>query len=169
VGVGGLGKPRLRELSDGMAQRVAMLNEGKIEGIGTFQEVFGSQLRGIKNFARLENVFHGVSRISREGTSIIDVGDGPQIEAAFQKTGYVIFHGPPEDIIRATQPLVSSARNSFKGKIVQISDLGSVVKLKVRAGKDFTVQVTKRSFNEMGLNLNAEVYLAFKASSVQTV
>ncbi|MEM3627240.1 MAG: ABC transporter ATP-binding protein [Candidatus Bathyarchaeia archaeon] len=155
--------------AENLAQRVAMLNEGKIEAVGTFQEIFGGPLRGIKNFARLENVFHGISRISPEGTSIINVGDGPQIEAAFKRTGYIMFHVPPEDIILSTQPLVSSARNTFKGKIVQISDLGSVVKLKVRAGKDFNVQITKRSFNEMGLNLNAEVYLAFKASSVQII
>jgi molybdopterin-binding protein len=36
----------------------------------------------------------------------------------------------------------------------------------VDVGKPFMVQITKRSFVEMGLNLNAEVYIAFKASSV---
>jgi len=36
-------------------------------------------------------------------------------------------------------------------------------------GRSFVVQITKRSFVEMGLNLNAEVYLAFKASSVQVL
>lgn len=64
---------------------------------------------------------------------------------------------------------MSSARNLFKGRIVEISDLGSVVRLKVDVGKLFAVQITKRSFDDMGLNLNMEVFLAFKASSVQII
>jgi molybdopterin-binding protein len=52
---------------------------------------------------------------------------------------------------------------------MQISDLGPVVKLKVKAGKDFIVQITKRSFIEMRLNVDSRVFLAFKASSVQTI
>jgi molybdopterin-binding protein len=57
----------------------------------------------------------------------------------------------------------------FKGKITEITDLDSLVKLKVNVGKPFTVQITKRSFNEMGLCLNAEVFISFKASSVQVI
>jgi len=57
----------------------------------------------------------------------------------------------------------------FKGKIVEIVDLSGLVKLKVDVGKLFTAQITKRSFAEMGLNLNAEVFVVFKASSVQVV
>jgi molybdopterin-binding protein len=63
----------------------------------------------------------------------------------------------------------SSARNVFKGRITEIMDLGSLVKLKVDVGKPFAVQITKRSFSEMALNLNAEVFIAFKASSVQVL
>jgi len=152
-----------------IAHRVAVLNEGKIEKIGEFLEIFEKPSRFLADFARLENVFSGVSRASAEGTSIIDVGNGLQVEAAFKKVGNVTFYVCPEDIILSIRPLVSSARNAFEGRIVQISDLGSVVKLKVRAGKDFIVQITKRSFNEMALNVDSKVFLAFKASQVQTI
>jgi len=57
----------------------------------------------------------------------------------------------------------------LKGRITDISDLGSLVRLKVDVGKPFTVQITKRSFVEMGLNLNVVVFIAFKASSVQVL
>jgi len=148
--------------AENLAHRVVVLNEGKIELIGTFQDIFWKPPKSVKNFARLENVFSGISRISAEGTSIIDVGDGLQIETAFKKTGYVTIHVPPEDIILSTHPLVSSARNTFDGKIVQISNGGHLVKLKVRTGKDFIVQITKRPFNEMQLNIYSRVFLAFK-------
>jgi molybdopterin-binding protein len=49
------------------------------------------------------------------------------------------------------------------------SDLGSVIRLTVDVGKRFTAQITKRSFDEMKLNLGTEVFVAFEASSVQAV
>ena len=72
-------------------------------------------------------------------------------------------------IIVSKSAIDSSARNVFKGKITEITDSDSLVKLKVDVGKPFTVQVTKRSFNEMELCLNAEVFITFKASSVQII
>ena len=154
---------------ENLANRVAVLNRGRIEETGRFQEILKAPSRFLADFARLENIFQGVSRITEEGTSIIRVGGELDIEAAFRKSGNTTIYVRPEDIILSTQPLVSSARNTFKGKITEITDLGPVVKLKVKAGKDFAVQVTKRSFNEMRLNLDSSVFLAFKASSVQTV
>ncbi|MEM2341047.1 MAG: ABC transporter ATP-binding protein [Candidatus Bathyarchaeia archaeon] len=152
-----------------LADRVAFLSDGKIEMLGTFQEIFGGRSQSIKSFTMLENIFHGLSRITTEGTSIIDIG-GLQIEAAFKRAGNVTLHIPPEDIILSTRPLISSARNTFEGRITQISDMGHVVKLKVNVeGRDFTVQITKRSLNEMQLNIDSKVYIAFKASSVQTI
>jgi len=151
-----------------LANRVAVLNRGRIDKIGRFQEVFSSPSTFLADFARLENVFEGASRTTEEGTSIIDVGSGVSIVATFGKSGNVTIDVRPEDIILSSQPLVSSARNTFKGKITEISDLGSTVRLKVKAGKDFTVQVTRKSFDEMRLNLDSSVFLAFKASSVQT-
>jgi tungstate transport system ATP-binding protein len=155
--------------AENLAQRVAAFNEGRIERIGTFHEIFGAPSKFLVDFARLENVFSGVSKVTGEGTSFVDVGEGLQIETAFDKIGQVTVFVRPEDIIVSLNPIVSSARNSFEGRIVEISDLGKIVKLKVKAGRDFTVQITKRSFNDMQLNIDSKIFLAFKASSVQMV
>jgi len=155
--------------AESLAQRVAFLNEGTIEKIGTFHEVFEAPSKFLMDFARLENVFSGASKITGEGTSLIDIGEGFRIEAAFEKAGNVTVFVRPEDIILSANPIVSSARNSFEGRVVEVSDLGAIVRLRVKAGRDFKVQITKRSFNEMCLNLDSKVFLAFKASSVQTI
>jgi len=152
-----------------LAKKVGFLLDGKMEKIGTAQEVFDAPSKHLIDFARLENVFSGNSRILEEGTSLIDIGDGIQIEAATRKSGNVTIFVRPEDIILSRKPIVSSARNVFKGKIVEISDMGSVVKLKIDSGKRFIVQITKRSFHEMRLNIHLEVFLAFKASSVNII
>jgi len=152
-----------------VTKRAALLLGGKIVEVGTVQEIFRSPSRHLASFARLENLFSGKSRVLKEGTSLIDVGDGVEIEAALRKSGKISVFVRPEDIIMSRKPVSSSARNVFKGRIMEISDLGSVVRLKVDAGKQFVVQITKRSFKEMQLNLRSEVFLTFKASSVHVV
>ncbi len=152
-----------------LAKRAALMLEGKIVKVGAPQEIFTLPSKLLASYARLENVFSGFSKVTCEGTSLVDIGGGLRIEAAFEKTGNVTVFVRPEDIILSSNPIVSSARNSFEGRIVQISDLGPLVKLKVRAGKDFIVQITKRSFNEMQLNVDSKVFIAFKASSVNII
>jgi tungstate transport system ATP-binding protein len=152
-----------------ITKRAALLLGGKIVEVGTAQEIFRTPSKHLASFARLENVFSGASRILKEGTSLIDIGDGVEIEAALRKSGKISVFVRPEDIILSRKPISSSARNVFKGRIVEISDLESVVRLKVDAGKQFVVQITKRSFNEMQLNVRSEVFLTFKASSVHVI
>ena len=137
--------------------------------IGTPQEVLKGPSTNLASFARLENVFSGKSEILQEGTSVIKVDDRIEIEAALRKYGKVTVFVRPEDIIISKKTMPSSARNVFKGKIFEISDFGPVVKLRVGAGKDFVVQITKRSFVEMRLNVGSTVFLTFKASSVRLV
>jgi molybdopterin-binding protein len=72
----------------------------------------------------------------------------------------------PEEIVVSREPLRSSARNSFRGRIVDITDRGIVVYVTVRVPPDFTCIITRRSLEEMELREGLEVYIAFKASAV---
>jgi tungstate transport system ATP-binding protein len=137
-----------------ITKRAALILGGKIVQVGTAQEIFRVPSKHLASFARLENVFSGTSRILKEGTSLIDVGNGAKIETALKKSGNVTVFVRPEDIIISKKPISSSARNVFKGKIIEISDLESVAKIKIDAGKQFIVQITKRSFNDMQLNIH---------------
>lgn len=150
-----------------LPNRIALMNNGRISEIGTSKEVFGKLSKTLVSFAVLENTFAGEARLTENGTTIIDVGNDVEIASTEKGQGKVSVFISPEDIILSKSRFASSARNIFKGRIVEISDLGSVVRLKVDVGKPFTVQITKRSFEEMKLNLNSEVYIAFKASSVK--
>lgn len=147
--------------------RVALISEGKITEIGEPAEVFGKLSKNLASFAAVDNTFKGAAQVTIEGTTLVDVGNGVQVEVTGQRIGEVSVFVNPRDIILSRKALESSARNVFKGKIVEIVDLGSLVKLKVDVGKLFVVQITKRSFADMDLNLNAEVFVVFKASSVQ--
>ena len=152
------------ELSD----RFILLNQGEIVEAGRPSSLLVTPSKEVARFARSENVFTGVSH-TVEGISHVDVGDGVEVKAAFNRSGRVSVHVSPEDIILSKGRLESSARNEFKGKVTAVEDLGPLVRLKIDAGRVFTVQITRRSFIEMGLDLDSEVYLTFKASSVQLI
>ncbi|MEW5768351.1 MAG: ABC transporter ATP-binding protein [bacterium] len=74
----------------------------------------------------------------------------------------------PKEIIVSRDSLVSSARNSFSGRITALSFIGSQVRIGVDvAGVEFVVIITQKSLEEMGLKPGLEVYLTFKTSVVK--
>ena len=152
-----------------LPHRIALMDEGKITEVGTPAEVFSKLSKNLASFAAVDNTFTGNAKATVLGTSMVNVGNGVQIEVTAQRQGATVVFINPQDIILSKTAVESSARNVFKGRITQITDLNSLVKLKVNVGKTFTVQITKRSFNEMELCLNANVFIAFKASSVQVL
>jgi molybdopterin-binding protein len=152
-----------------LPQRIALISDGKITEVGAPAEIFGKLSKNLASFAAVGNTFTGKAKATTAGTTLVDIGSGVQIEVTVQRQGEASIFISPQDIILSKSAVASSARNVFKGRITEISDLGSLVKLKVDVGKSFTVQITKRSFSEMRLNLNAEVFIAFKASSVQVL
>jgi tungstate transport system ATP-binding protein len=149
--------------------RLALMGKGRINEVGTPAEIFGKLSKTLASFAAVENTFTGNATSAADGTTFIDIGSEIQLQTTAQPEGLVNVFVAPSDIILSRSHLESSARNVFKGRIVEISDLGKLVKLRVDAGKSFIVQITKRSFNEMGVNLDAEVFLTFKASNVQVI
>lgn len=151
-----------------LSEKVALINNGKLIHVGKTHEILNNSKK-LADFARIENIFPGISHVTENGTSMIEVGDNIQIEATIRRSGKISVFIRPEDIILSKTQLKSSARNVFEGKIIEILDLGPTVRLRIDAGKHFVVQITKRSFIEMQLNLSSKVFVAFKASSVQTI
>ena len=151
-----------------LSEKVALINNGKLIHVGKTREIL-EHSRKLTDFARIENIFSGVSRITKDGTSRIDVGDNIQIEVSMRRYGKISVFVRPEDIILSKIKFASSARNVFEGRIVEILDLGPTVRVRIDAGKQFVVQITKHSFIEMQLNLSSKVFVTFKASSVHTI
>ena len=73
----------------------------------------------------------------------------------------------PEEILVSREKISSSARNSFKGRVIQISEEDRFVNLVVDIGEKLKVKLTKKSFNEMALTVGSEIYLTFKSSTIQ--
>ncbi len=151
--------------AEAVSENVTLLLDGAVKQVGASEEIFGASNKYLTSFARFENCFSGISFIDK-GISKVQLDDGVVIETAIKRDGRVMIFVRPEDIILSKMKLVSSARNVFEGEVTGISDLGDKVKLRINAGKDFVVQITKRSFKEMQINIGSNVFLTFKASSV---
>jgi tungstate transport system ATP-binding protein len=152
-----------------LPHRIALLQNGAIKETGTSAEVFSSLSRTLASFAAVDNTFVGYANPSANGTTIVDMRNGIQIEMTEMQTGKISVFVDPKEIIISRKKFTSSARNVLKGRITDISDADNVAKVTVDVGKPFTVQITKRSLAELKLNLGMEVYIAFKASSVQAI
>jgi tungstate transport system ATP-binding protein len=115
----------------------------------------------------IENLMKGKIVTKDEDLFIFDTGE---IQVALLPGKDHINHIaiPPEDIIVSYKSISTSARNSFAGIIAQVTDEGDVVSLTVDIGEKLKVKITKKSFQEMRLNLGSTVYVTFKSSSVET-
>ncbi len=152
-----------------LALKMAIIYKGELVEVKDAKKAFMEPSDYLASFANICNVYSGHSYPSEDGVSLIDLGENVKIEALTQKSGNVTVFIKPEEIIVSTKPIQSSARNILKGKIIEITDLNNQVKIKVDAGKEFIAVLTKKSFKEMNLNLESQVYLSFKASSIRVI
>ncbi|MFQ5818950.1 MAG: ABC transporter ATP-binding protein [Candidatus Heimdallarchaeota archaeon] len=152
-----------------LTERGAIFQEGEIFEIGKLPDLLNKASSAAQRFARLDNLFSGSCQVLPDGTSRIDIGNKLYVETAFQHSGYTTIYIRPEDIVLATTPFTSSARNVFSGPITGIEDQETNVRLRVDVGKLITVQITKQSFEKLQLTLGTPVYLVFKASSVHQI
>jgi molybdopterin-binding protein len=114
----------------------------------------------------LVNVLHG--RMSRrDGRAFFDSG-GLRIELADDLELDTIAVDA-DDIIISRAPLHSSARNCFPGQVTRIARGERGIVLTIDCGVPLLARITPHSYEMLGLNLGAPVYVTFKASAIHPV
>ncbi len=152
-----------------LADRLGIMNDGRLVQVGEPREVFlNPKDEFVARFVGFENLFEGEVEAVEGGLARVRVGD-LVIEAVGGGPGACLVGIRPEDVTVSLKPLSSSARNSFRGRVVEVEDMGALISLSVDVGIPFRALVTKRSFTDMGLRVGSEVYLTFKASSVRLI
>ncbi len=151
-----------------LADCLAVLHNGEILQTGKSDEIFRNpKSEFVAKFIGAENLFEGISNL-KDGIAVIKVNE-INIFSTNLNEGKVHLLIHPENILISKQCLLSSARNSFKGKISQISKIPnreSIIKVVVDVGIPLAVFITKQAFEELNLNINGEIYVYFKASGV---
>ncbi|KQC09791.1 MAG: hypothetical protein APR62_13310 [Smithella sp. SDB] len=146
-----------------LADRVAVMNEGRIEQTGTTEEIFRKPCSTfVADFVGMKNLFavHFSGTEARINGLEIDIGYTPP-----QRCSYIAIR--PEDIVLSVKKLDSSMRNSFCGVIKALIDRGLYYEVWMEAANTvFKATITKRSLFELSLREGMNIFFSFKATAV---
>ncbi|MFA5367346.1 MAG: ABC transporter ATP-binding protein [Dehalococcoidia bacterium] len=149
-----------------LGDRIAVLSEGRLLQTGSAEDIFRHpNSEFVARFAMTRNIFSGPVADDGCGGSVLII-DNNKLEVVTELRGRLHASIRPEDILISRDMLISSARNSIKGKITRIDDRGATLYVTVAAPMEFVCLVTRRSYEELKLAEGGEAYLTFKASAV---
>jgi sulfate transport system ATP-binding protein len=141
-----------------VADRVVVMNHGRIEQAGTPAEVFESPANPfVMDFLGNVNVFHGRVQNGRARAGVLEIAcpDYPHAEAR-AATMYVRPH--ELEIERS-----ANGGGSLRARIERINSAGSVAKVVLSAldgGGDLSVELSPERFGELGLQPGETVYVS---------
>jgi len=154
-----------------MADRIAVIMDGKLMQVGTPEEIFEKPVEGqVASFVGFENVLKGRVVSADQGFLRIKTGEvvidaSGDMEAGDQVYAFL----RPENIALSKTSTQSSIRNSLQGRVTEIWVLGALVRVKVDCGVPLNVLITRQSAEEMEISPGIQVYAQFKASSVHVL
>ena len=151
-----------------LADRIAVMQDGKILQVGSPSEIFRTPRSVfVANFVGMENVFKARyedgKAVLKNGMEISIVRD----ESITNKEISIAIR--PENIIITKEKFTSSARNNFKGEVIDIIDQGALSRITVDIGILINVLITNQSLEDLIIKTGEEVWLTFKACSVHTL
>jgi molybdate/tungstate transport system ATP-binding protein len=147
-----------------LADRISVMMEGQVVQVDTTQGIFSRPANiDVANFVGVENIFTGEVKSNKDGVALIQTENFDVCSISNCEEGNVKIFIRPENIILSRKQVTSSARNSVKGKIMKITDLGTTVRVQLDNG--LISVITKSSAEDLNLNVDQEIYAYFKASS----
>ncbi len=156
-----------------LGERVAVIMNGTIRQYGTTDEIFTSPVdEEIANFVEAGNILRGIITAQENGLAVLNV-NGVNIQVATdlpvgtETTGYMHY----DDVtLYVNEPAAaSSARNHLKGYITRIISAGAQIKVFVDCGFKLVALITRRSWQELGLEVGMEIQAVFKATSIHLI
>jgi molybdate transport system ATP-binding protein len=154
-----------------LAQHVIVVASGRTVAAGAPQEIFDSAATlGALAAIGAENRFDAVVTAVRPGTFEVETRGGTRLVmtrvAGFPEPTRVAVRA--EDILVAMQqPELVSAQNVFRATVKRLSPIGEQVLVELAACSDrWTVKVTRRAVDQLGLVPGAEAWLLIKAHAI---
>jgi sulfate transport system ATP-binding protein len=134
-----------------VADRVVIMNHGKVEQIGTPEEVYDSPANPfVYNFLGTVNLFHG--RMSEMGSLVPEHSNSHDAPV----TGYV----RPHDLIVERQ---SNGSAAIPARISDLSAVGPIVRLELQrqdGGGTLRAEVSRARYKELGFEKGDEVHVS---------
>ena len=153
-----------------LGQKLFFMKEGRIVYQGSGAEIFHRPISlDIAEFASAENIIHGEIRC--EGEARFLQANGLRIRVTTPlESGCAAGVIRAEDILISREPIVSSARNCFKGVITLVEEMGIILSVAVECQKQVLISfITRESAQLMDLRPGQEVYVTFKSTAVHVI
>lgn len=151
-----------------LASKIAILENSTISQVGTPEEVFHQPRTSfVASFIGIKNFFKGNLEKQNDKLGIFKTDD-LEFEIATDVDG-----GDGNLILKSENITISknipksSARNHFKGIIVDIEPARLGIEVTVDIGTNIVVLITRESLEEMNLKTGMEVWINFKATSAK--
>ncbi len=157
-----------------LTHRVAVLVLGQLRQLGSPEEVYSFPVdEEVAGFVEAGNVLHGLVTSQDGGLASVEVGDQSLEAVSDMPAGSKVAFFLPQDQVTLSRPLLNpsstSARNSLPGKVVRVFPVDSQLRVTVDCGFPLVSLITKRSWDDMKLDLGEQVVATFKASSVHLI
>lgn len=131
----------------------------RLQGLALADDVI-SLIAGVQIKSPLINLYHGCCDNHIFNTGNIDI----ILTSDIADCRHVSID--PHKIVLSKQPLVSSIRNHYLGRVMGISEEMGKVRIAVAAGEVFQVLITYEALRDLDLNLGDCVWVNFKSNSV---
>lgn len=152
-----------------MADRIAVLNQGRIEQVGTPMEVFFyprncfvSDFIGGPNILECEGwreLGHGLVEVSCKGIKVIVPHEGGEVKRIAI---------PPRDVYVTEAPPPGPSVNRFKGVVKGLSRGQGVVRLSLEVGgNDLVAEIPYGIFETMDLKIGRKVHVILKLRAIR--
>jgi molybdopterin-binding protein len=155
-----------------MADRIAVIIDGKIQQVGTPVEIFAyPATREVADFIGAETLLEGEITSARDGIVLVSV-DGRELEVMSDlpaDSKVLLMIHPEEVTLMGCVEVDTSARNRFTGTVTEMTLLGALVKVKLDCGFPLVSYITRTSQEEMGIKAGVRVCGAFKATAVHVI
>jgi molybdate/tungstate transport system ATP-binding protein len=150
-----------------LADRGAVINQGRIEQIGNMKDIFQRpRTQFIADFVGMKNIFEAQFNGSRA-----IIGNELEVDLGRQSSGnqgHIAIR--PDDITITRGGFASNNRNSFRGIVTAMVDQGFYYEAHVQVGKlTFKSLISKKSLLELKVLDGAEVFLSFETIAIHSL
>ena len=154
-----------------LARRIGVMMAGEILQIGSPSDIFSvPKSREVAEFVGVENILSGVIVQKDDNLVTIKINDSTiQAISDYQVGERVHALIRPEEITFAPSKDISSARNTFEGRITRMTSLEPLIRIEIDCGFPLLGVVTKRSAGELGFAIGKKVYASFKATAIHII
>lgn len=161
-----------------LADDLAVMKDGALLQQGKPQDLFIKPAsREVADFVGIDSVLEGVIDKKEGNLCFVKVG-AMTLEAvsAYEAGDSVFVCIRPEDVIiflpaqgAGAAFETSSARNHFKARIVNLEPWKLEVKVTLDCGFNLSAVVTRQSMESLGLKINQEIFVSFKATAIHLI